>query len=769
MEAAALDNSAGTDTPPAQDLAADAPLDETAPLDTTVPDGATPDTAVHDGISDPGSDPGQDVPAPVCLYPVLPDSCLKEALECTGLSTCGPTVTDCFQYGSIDFPQASWLVSELITSQSLWSPTFSASNDVMRIDFSNGARMIGEFLPRPRALYYSPADELCAVLDFHYEENSNNWGDYQVMRRYYLRYGDDKLIVIHPRFLTSPRAWWQLEGFDVLCDGGQVEEYSFEEFKPLAYLLFGGENRLGKSFLPFWTSDGCELGEFDYECLQPEDVGKREWCEGTDLHVCSRGASLVKDCASKQKACAQIPVKYGGEIAYYHSFCTNLSCSEDGCDGDRIVDCWGGSAEVKDCSMIGGTCFLKTGYPPYTKTEAMCAQSPAKPCQQTDFLMHCDGSTAVSCAYYGYEYRLDCSRVGMTCVEYTGGDGKQWASCHPASSPKKCTKPDAGCDGNMRNACQGGWLIQEDCAARFNKTCKTGDKGAPMCVEPASTPCTGSPANCVDCVGDRRVFCHGGLTVFDDCSMQGLAPTQGEGRTCYAGAGPDLVSSCPYCGQKGAEACDLNAFTPYCADNNMVKCFGDHAIEFDCIEVFPKYVSGWCNINQWGSAYCESSDAPPCDPETTPSQCEGPPPVAVNCTQAGVFEKTNCLDQGLVECKLNAEGDAVCVQPGAKTCDQATAKPWCEGASLVTCPSGFTVTTPCGVGMACSENLDGMSVCHQTGADTCDEYMFDYRCEGEVAVSCLNGFVHEIDCPAACSGCICKSGDWQAWCEPGMP
>lgn len=720
---------------------------------------APPEGADATEIADVPADVPHETVTPTCLAPQLPSSCLSEALACTGLPDCGPTVTGCFQYGSSEFPQATWLISDDFTAFALGTSTYAAANDTLRIDFSNGARMESEFLPRPRALYYSPEGELCAHLDFHYDENSGNWGSSDVARHYYLRYGDGKLVTIRPRFEASPAVWWRLDGFDVSCADGTTESWSFEQFKPFAYLLFGGESRDGTSFLPYWTADGCELGEFRKECLNQEDLVERSSCDGTTLQVCNRGVALNVDCAAKGKGCAQVPVGWGDVIYYYHAFCWDgESCSGDFCDGDEVGMCWGYAAERKDCGAIGATCVIPAfGVSP---APAMCAQKPAAFCDEAAFPSSCDGDTVVQCAYYGYEYRQDCARLGMRCVVGTGWDDEPYATCVPSAATEPCGADYvAACDGDLRRVCLNeAVVVEEDCRARWGKTCKEGSAGV-GCVDADATVCTNTDNNCAGCDGDRAMACgQGGLTVFDDCAVQGLAA--GAGRTCYAG-----TDTCGVCGQPGAETCDAETFTPACSDQLIVNCYAGHQLAWDCAEGWAR-TSGWCNLDAQGSAYCESMAVLPCDPATTPSTCEEAPPVAVNCTSSHVVQTLDCFQAGMEECRLNAEARAVCVQSGAVACDAVAFVQACDVDATVVCSNGFTLATPCSAGWECGLNAEGNAVCHQAGAEPCDWWQFDYRCEGQTAVSCESGYVMEVDCPPACAMCSCHSDAMQAWCQP---
>jgi hypothetical protein len=714
---------------------------------------------------------------PVCLKPVLPDSCLKEAVECTGLSTCGPTVVDCFQFGNDYKVQALPIVDQYMISSAMGSPTFSASYDTMKIDYSNGSMMLSQFDKNPRTIYFDPDGKICAVLDFHYEENSGNWGDYDIFRRYYLRYGEGKLITVYPLFKASPSAWWKIEGYEVRCNDGKTEKWTFDEFKPFAYLFYGGENQNGKSFLPYWTADGCKSGEFSEECIYSENMEKREWCDGNNLHICKKGVNLTVNCSAYNKFCVKIPIVYGGETYDYHAFCAGSdSCSQTQCDGDKIAECWGGYIEYKDCSEVKGKCISNPGYMPYTPPSAICASISSNKCDPATFpkYLHCEGSEVVSCYdYYSIENRFDCSLSGMKCVEYTQNN-ESYAYCHPSQEPEKCSDKDNKCDGDVRIYCNGGYLIQEDCKKRFGKTCKIGiswkensEIDFPYCVDEDSKSCTNTAINCAGCEGDKRVFCGGGLTLFDDCSHQGLEATNNEGRTCYAGKNTsDSLSYCPYCGQKGAKECSYADFKPYCENDSILKCYADHEIELDCIESFPQYASGWCNVDQWGNAYCET--APQCKIEETPPECEKNPLSSANC-ESGALVKHDCYKEGFQDCKINKDNVAVCIQADAQACEKASFKPYCEGDSVVHCPSGFTFISNCGSGMTCGINQDGNAVCHQSGAEQCMEFLFDYKCDGDIAVSCQDGFVKKTDCPKACPNCICKSADYQAWCEPGMP
>ncbi len=710
-----------------------------------------------------------EVIVPVCLAPTLPKSCIADAVACTGLPSCGPTVTSCFQYGTEEFPQASWLVNDWLTAQSIGESTYAASFDTMRVGFSNGASMITEFLPRPRALYFAPGGGMCATLDSLYDENSGNWGDADVARRYYLRGTEgDKPVVIRPRFLLSPGVWWEVEGYDVTCPDGTAEKWTFDQFQPLAFLLFGGENRDGKSFLPWWTSDGCELGEYRKECLHAPDLQTESSCNGDVLNVCKRGVQVGVDCAAKGKSCMQVPVGYSAtEILYNHSFCWDgESCSEDACDGTRIATCWGGVVEKKDCAQIGADCFVMPSYGAMSPAHGMCAHAPATACTPAGYAATCDGDPADRCDYYGYEARIDCHAIGQRCalgLDYTGAS---YAFCAPLGDLGACVfDSPATCDGDVRKACLfGATKVAEDCQARFGKGCREGTAGA-SCVDATSQSCASTPTNCQGCAGDLVTACgQGGLTVFDDCPRQGLGPTQDAGRTCYAG--PD---GCGVCGQEGAAECVADTFLPVCDGTDIVNCRGGHQVLQDCAEAaYASYVPGWCNLEPTsGSAYCEPLTSTPCDPATSAGTCDAGP-VAVNCNAAKVLVKTSCPDAGLYDCRISAAGKAVCVQPDAATCDPASWVAACSGAALVTCPEAFTVTTPCGSDWECGVGGTG-AACHQPGAATCDWFDFDFRCDGQVAVSCQDGFVRKMDCSSACAQCSCHSQAGQAWCAPNLP
>jgi hypothetical protein len=179
------------------------------------------------------------------------------------------------------------------------------------------------------------------------------------------------------------------------------------------------------------------------------------------------------------------------------------ACSPSGlhCDGDRRVDCSGGSGLSLNCR--GGLWYT---------SDSTCVTGSSVDCgigTCTDGApSRCDGSRAVICQN-GVLKAFDCAQLGETCSA-AGGD----AGCVAAGAA--CTA--SRCEGNQLVRCDGGHEQRYACDAMFHGgiCASTGRDGASCAFGPdCSTPAT--------CAGNVAQLCVLGAAVSFDCVAAGFA------------------------------------------------------------------------------------------------------------------------------------------------------------------------------------------------------------------------------------------------------
>ncbi|MDH5491997.1 MAG: hypothetical protein OEY14_08585 [Myxococcales bacterium] len=172
-------------------------------------------------------------------------------------------------------------------------------------------------------------------------------------------------------------------------------------------------------------------------------------CEGNLLRDCFAGIALARDCAAEGMTCIDNGNLVCGEAT---------SCTEDRCEGDQLLSCFGGVLEIViECEP--GLCYVdpETG-------DGHCRAS-VEPCEFAD--ARCEGDVAVACSR-GYESRRLCA-PGMCRTD----DG---AYCR---SPAPCA---SSCDGTDLLACvSGGRQERIDCT-QWGSGCVTDASGAAACA-----------------------------------------------------------------------------------------------------------------------------------------------------------------------------------------------------------------------------------------------------------------------------------------------
>jgi hypothetical protein len=143
-----------------------------------------------------------------------------------------------------------------------------------------------------------------------------------------------------------------------------------------------------------------------------------------------------------------------------------------------------------------------------------------------------------------------------------------------------------------------------------------------------------------------------------------------------------------------------------------------------------------------------------CDASFSP-RCEGN--QAVSCdTLSGQTVTYNCAEAGLTCTVISgAASEAKC---SAGSCTTESGRT-CEGTRLLSCSRGVTQVVECAArGRVCGKSMDGVFDCVGSGSETCTSGALKRRCEGAVAVSCVNGQVSREDCSQRALDRGCRDG-----------
>jgi hypothetical protein len=137
---------------------------------------------------------------------------------------------------------------------------------------------------------------------------------------------------------------------------------------------------------------------------------------------------------------------------------------------------------------------------------------------------------------------------------------------------------------------------------------------------------------------------------------------------------------------------------------------------------------------------CFGAGSAPVECMGADSRCDGD--VLRECDSSGALEVArDCAADGL-SCRLNDFGDAHCAREGS--CEAGS----CDGDVPIHCFGGVPVPwAPCAPGRCVDD--EGFVGCAGEG-EACESPVF--RCDGDVAVSCRDGFIHREQCrPGACT------------------
>lgn len=168
--------------------------------------------------------------------------------------------------------------------------------------------------------------------------------------------------------------------------------------------------------------------------------------------------------------------------------------------------------------------------------------------------------------------------------------------------------------------------------------------------------------------------------------------------------------------------------------------------------IFTCHASGWSYVvgadpaecaleaaDCEGAVSCFGGGAAPSTCMGDDGRCEGD--ILRECDTGRQLEiARDCAAQGL-SCRLNDFGDAHCARTGS--CEEG----FCDGDVPVNCFGGVPVPwAPCAPGRCVDDG--GSPSCAGEG-EPCEPPLF--RCDGDVAVSCRDGFIHRERCrPGAC-------------------
>ena len=213
----------------------------------------------------------------------------------------------------------------------------------------------------------------------------------------------------------------------------------------------------------------------------------------------------------------------------------------------------------------------------------------------------------------------------------------------------------------------------------------------------------------------------------------------------------DLVHACVR-----STACDVKAYprVSNCIDAyyNQLRGFG----------IGPSYDSIYACINAARSCedmyncYGTSQLAGACD-QSFAARCEGDRAISCDLLDDRVYI-VDCAISGLkCEVKSTNAFEASC-SPGK--CDTSY-KRRCDGNKLLSCNDGVIVIEDCGAdGLVCGESQPAMiQDCVGEQQESCMAGQYKASCEGNAAVTCVNGTVHKRDCALNITKTVCSEGN----------
>jgi hypothetical protein len=140
-----------------------------------------------------------------------------------------------------------------------------------------------------------------------------------------------------------------------------------------------------------------------------------------------------------------------------------------------------------------------------------------------------------------------------------------------------------------------------------------------------------------------------------------------------------------------------------------------------------------------------------CD-ATYQRRCDGS--VVRQCS-SGLVMGYDCTDMGM-DCVEDTVSQLWC-----GLTDACPENSYCEGNGYVSCVNGVSVFTDCGEGSCVPSPYNPDNAACAGEGEACDGPV--YECEGDTAVTCINGRIHREPCmPGLCTtmdGAFCKTGE----------
>lgn len=185
------------------------------------------------------------------------------------------------------------------------------------------------------------------------------------------------------------------------------------------------------------------------------------------------------------------------------------------CAGARAIQCGDERPWSVDCGSLGGTCLLYTGS--QTDPTWPCWIEAPSGCDGAPDVFACSGDIRYTCRD-GLTYGVDCSQVGLSCIEDAAGE----AYCGTVRS--SCDEPStSSCVDNAVELCSAsGLAFSYDCS-RGSGACKTDGSQEWYCPARGCSP--EDELQCVEECLDSRVMkvCVGGAPYHIDCADYGFS------------------------------------------------------------------------------------------------------------------------------------------------------------------------------------------------------------------------------------------------------